>query len=202
MEKDGELYYVSTPTAFSPVNPLAAIYEIRLFKFDRSYFQSTFSLKYDAPWLKGLSFKVQGAYDLTYAFGKVLSTPFKAMVMNLPNASTTNLTYYLGNDAAGNNISLSESASRASDFTTQSSVNYDRKFGKHAFNAIVLAETRENKGNALSATGSGLDFIALDELNMITNQTGAGQKKEPSSIGGNSSQARTAGFVGRLKLFF
>ena len=67
MEKDGKLYYVSTPTASSPVNPMAAINESGYSNSDRSYFQSTFSLKYDAPWLTGLSFKVQGAYDLTYA---------------------------------------------------------------------------------------------------------------------------------------
>ncbi len=201
MEKDGKSYYISTPTASSPVNPMAAINESGYSNSDRSYFQSTFSLKYDAPWLKGLSFKVQGAYDLTYSFGKVLSIPYKAMVMNLPNASTTNLTYYLGGDAAGNNTSLSEAATRAFDFTTQSSVNFDRKFGSHAVNAMVLAETRENKSNALSATGYGLNFIALDELSKVTNQTGAGLEKNPA-IGGYSGQTRAAGFVGRLNYSF
>jgi len=49
--------------------------------------------------------------------------------------------------------SLSESASRGYTFTTQSSVTYDNKFGKHTVGAMFLAETRENKSNALSATG-------------------------------------------------
>lgn len=201
MEKDGKIYPVSTPTASAAVNPMAAIHESGYSKSHRSYIQSTFSLKYDAPWLEGLSFKFQGAYDLTYDFGKTLSIPFKAMIMNLPNANTTNLTYRLGNDAAGNNTNLTESGSRAFDFTTQSSVNYDKTFGKHAINAIVLAETRENKSNKLNAGGSGLDFILLDELDKITNQTGDGQLKMPT-IGGYSGQTRTAGFVGRVNYSF
>lgn len=201
MDLDGKTYYVSTPTASSPVNPQAAINQSGYNKSHRSYIQSTFSLKYDAPWLKGLSFKFQGAYDANFQFGKVLSLPFKAMIMNLPNAATTNLTYYLGSDAAGNNINLSESASKGYNFTTQSSINFDRKFGKHSFNVIVLSETRQNQSNALSASGSGLDFIALDELSMITNLTGNGQEKKPS-IGGNSGEARSAGFVGRINYSF
>lgn len=201
MEKDGKTYYVSTPTASSPVNPMAAIHESGYTNSHRSYIQTNFSLNYDAPWLPGLSFKVMGAYDLTYNFSKSLSIPFKAMVMNLPNAATTELTYYLGNDAAGNNTSLNEYGSRAFDFTSQTSVNYDKVFGKHAINFIGLAETRENKSNLLSAAGYGLDFILLDELNNVTNQTGNGQEKNPV-IGGYSGQARTAGFVGRLNYAF
>lgn len=197
MDKDGKTYFVSTPTASSPVNPLGAINESGYAKSHRAYFQSTFSLKYDAPWLKGLSFKFQGAYDLTYNFTKSLSIPFKAMIMNLPNANTKELTYYLGNDAGGNNTNLSESSSRAYDFTTQTGAYYDHKFGKHAVNAMALMETRENKSNALSAAGSGLNFILLDELNQITNQTGNGQEKYPT-IGGYSGQTRVAGFVGRV----
>lgn len=62
---------------------------------------------------------------------------------------------------------------------------------------MFLAETRENKSNALSATGYGLDFIQLDELNQITNKTGNGAEKFPS-IGGYSGHTRVAGFVGRV----
>ena len=62
---------------------------------------------------------------------------------------------------------------------------------------MFLAETRENKSNALSATGYGLDFIQLDELNQITNKTGNGAEKFPS-IGGYSGHTRVAGFVGTI----
>lgn len=197
MQYNEKTYYVSTPTDSSPVNPLAAIYESGYNKSNNSYIQSNFSLEYDAPWLKGLSFKVQGSYDLTYTFTKALSIPFKAMIMNLPNANTTALTYYLGNDASGTNTSLGESAARAYNLTTQTSVNYENKFGKHSINAIALAEIRENKSNALSATGYGLDFLSLDELDKIVNKTGIGETRYPD-IGGYSGMTRVAGFMGRI----
>ena len=196
-EYEGKTYNVSTPTASSPVAPVASINESGYSKSNYSYIQSNSCLKYDAPWLKGLSFKFQGAYDLTYNFSKILSNPYEVMIMNLPTIESTSLTYYKGTDASGNSISLSESASRGYTFTTQSSVTYDNKFGKHTVGAMFLAETRENKSNALSATGYGLDFIQLDELNQITNKTGNGAEKFPS-IGGYSGHTRVAGFVGRV----
>ena len=67
------------------------------------------------------------------------------MIMNLPTSESTSLTYYKGTDASGNSISLSESASRGYTFTTQTSVTYDNKFGKHTVGGMFLAETRENK---------------------------------------------------------
>ena len=196
-EYQGKVYNVSTPTASSPVAPLASIKESGYSRSNNSYVQSNFSLKYDAPWLKGLSFKFQGAYDVVFNFGKVLSNPYQVMQVNLPNAETSTLTYYKAYDAVGNSIGLSESASRGYTFTTQTSINYDNQFGKHGVGVLLLSETRENKSNAFSAKGTGLDFIQLDELNNITNLTGDGKEKMPS-IGGYSGFTRIAGFVGRL----
>ncbi|MBR8721054.1 TonB-dependent receptor P26 [Bacteroides pyogenes] len=196
-EYQGKRYNVSTPTASSPVAPLASINESGYSRSNYSYFQSNFVLQYDAPWLKGLSFKFQGAYDLTFTFSKILSNPYDVMIMNLPTADSSELTYHKGYDAVGNTISLSEAASRGYAFTTQTSIVYNNKFDKHSVGGLLLAETRENKSNALSATGYGLDFIQLDELNKITNRTGDGSEKYPG-IGGYSGHRRVAGFVGRL----
>lgn len=154
-------------------------------------------MKYDAPWLKGLSFKFQGAYDVIFNFSKVLSNPYQVMQVNLPNVESSTLTYYKAYDAVGNSIALSESASKGYTFTTQTSINYDKQFGKHGIGVLLLSETRENKSNAFSASGTGLDFIQLDELNKITNLTGDGKEKMPT-IGGYSGFTRIAGFVGRL----
>ena len=88
-EYEGKTYNVSTPTASSPVAPVASINESGYSKSNYSYIQSNFSLKYDAPWLKGLSFKFQGAYDLTYNFSKILSNPYEVMIMNLPTEPAT-----------------------------------------------------------------------------------------------------------------
>lgn len=194
---DGKVYNVATPTASSPVAPLASIYESGYGRSNISYFQSNFSLKYDAPWLKGLSMKFQGAYDLTVNFAKSMTNYYELALMSLPNAETTELKYTKTYDPRSASISLTESSSRAYTLTTQSSINYDNKFGKHTVGAMLLAETRESKNNVFAATGYGLDFIQLDELDKVTNKTGNGSAKHPA-VSGCSGMSRVAGFVGRF----
>ena len=194
---DGKVYNVATPTASSPVAPLASIYESGYGRSNISYFQSNFSLKYDAPWLKGLSMKFQGAYDLTVNFAKSMTNYYELALMSLPNAETTELKYTKTYDPRSASISLTESSSRAYTLTTQSSINYDNKFGKHTVGAMLLAETRESKNNVFAATGYGLDFIQLDELDKVTNKTGNGSAKHPA-VSGRSGMSRVAGFVGRF----
>ena len=75
--------------------------------------QSNFSLKYDTPWLKGLSLKFQGAYDLVHGMTKQLTKPNEVMIMDLPNAATTTLTYHKDYSVLKDTPILSESASRA-----------------------------------------------------------------------------------------
>ncbi|MCS2468196.1 hypothetical protein NXW47_25660 [Bacteroides thetaiotaomicron] len=72
--KEKQIMY--PPSTVPLVAPVASINEL-IQQSNYSYIQSNFSLKYDAPWLKGLSFKFQGAYDLTYNFSKILSNPMK-----------------------------------------------------------------------------------------------------------------------------
>ncbi|MCS2517750.1 hypothetical protein NXW37_29650 [Bacteroides thetaiotaomicron] len=57
-EYEGKTQKKTTPTASSPVAPVASINESGYSKSNYSYIQSNFSSKYDAPWFpKGLSFK-------------------------------------------------------------------------------------------------------------------------------------------------
>lgn len=197
IEHEGQIYSVSTPTASSPVAPLASINESGYNNLDNTYIQSNFSLNYKVPFVKGLSLKFQGAYDKTFSFRKTLSIPYQVMIMDLPTRGSDVLRYHKGYDAPGSNVTLSESGSKGYTFTTQTSANYDFDLGKHKFDLLLLAETRENRSNALSASGTGLDFIQLDELSQITNLTSTGKEKYPT-IGGYSGQTRVAGFVGRL----
>lgn len=196
MEFEGKQYYTSTRTASSPVSPLAAIHESGYGKSNNTYVQSNFSLVYDVHGVEGLSAKFMGAYDMRFQFAKSLAIPFETMLATLPNTSTESISYAKFTDNSGNS-SLTESAYRQTNVVTQTSLNYDRTFGKHMISAIGLAETRNNFSNTLGGTGYGLDFIELDELDQITNQTGAGLEKIPS-ISGRSTQSRVIGFVGRL----
>ena len=193
---EGKEYYTGTRTASSPVSPLAAINESGYGRSNNTYFQTNFSLIYDVHGVEGLNVKFMGAYDKRFQFAKSLAIPFETMLASLPSTSTETITYTKFIDNSGN-TSLTESAFHSTNVVTQTSLNYDRTFGKHTISAIGLAETRNSFDNTLGGTGYGLDFIELDEWSQITNQTGAGKEKLPS-ISGSSKQSRVIGFVGRL----
>ena len=194
---DGKEYNVATLAASSPVSPLTALNNSGYNRRNSTYVQTNLLLQYDAPWMKGLTFKLQGAYDIYYMNSKMLSEPCEVAIMNMPNANTTNLTYKKGYSVLKNTVSLAEKSFRQFDITSQASMSYNNNFGKHAVGVLVLSETRERKNNSINATGYGLDFIQLDELGNTTNLTGDGETKNPE-IDGISAQSRVAGFVGRL----
>ena len=197
---DGVEYYVSTPTASSPVSPLAAIYESGYARSNNNFVQSNMTLEYNAPWLKGLTLRFMGAYDKMFQFAKSLAIPYRTMLASLPAATSQSISYRPFSDNSGN-VSLTESAYNSTNVVTQSSVNFDRVFDKHRVTFLGLAETRNSFGNALGATGYGLDFLQLDELSKITNLSGNGSERIPS-LSGYSNQSRLIGYVGRVNYDF
>lgn len=197
MEVNGETLPVATRTNSSWVDPLGASDNTGYYNVDNYVLQTNMALKYDMPFIKGLSAKFMASYDIRFQTTKQLAVPYYQAVLTLPVAGTDELKYVRSTDPRGGNTTLTESASWSTFLTTQTSLNYDRTFGKHKVKALALLETRENKSHALSASGSGLDFIFQDELSKLTNQTGSGTHKEPS-ISGYSGHSRVAGYAGRL----
>ena len=59
-DENGDLIPVATPSSGSPVTPLASRDNSGYSRSRNTYIQTNFSLRYDAPWLKGLSAKFQG----------------------------------------------------------------------------------------------------------------------------------------------
>ena len=59
-DENGDLIPVATPSNGSPVTPLASRDNSGYSRSRNTYIQTNFSLRYDAPWLKGLSAKFQG----------------------------------------------------------------------------------------------------------------------------------------------
>lgn len=194
---EGKEYNVASIGGGRPVSPLGSVLESGYNNKDNSYIQSNFSITYDAPWLEGLSFKFQGAYDLSYMLSKMLQKPYEVMRANMPDATTTELVYVKDYGMAKNEILLMETATKRYDFTTQSSINYGNKFDQHTLGALLLAETRERKNRYMSILGYGLDYVQLDELNKITNTGGDGKPKY-AIPDGSSAHTRVAGFLGRV----
>ncbi len=193
---DGQEYYVSTPTASTPVSPFASIRDSGYTTSRIASFQSNFMLKYELPWIEGLAVKFSGAYDRYFGFNKSLQTPVKTLLATIPKPGAEAIKYTPHLDASGN-TTLSESGSESVRFITQTEINYRQSFGKHHVTALGLLETRDNTNHWLANSGTGLDFPELDELNKVTNTTGKGEKAEPY-IGGTSGHQRMMGLVARV----
>lgn len=201
VEIDGQTYFTGNDANPGPFSMLNAQYNNGYNRKNSTYVATNFSLQYDAPFLKGLSFKVTGAYDMAFFFNKLMCNPnqfamikgFRADYWNVPEV----LEYTLTRSNSIGNLSLTESASKQATLTGNFVVQYNNRFGAHQVGAMFLGEARQFKSNAVGGTGYGLDFVSLDELSMITNSTLTGSTKYPS-LTGSSSTTRTAGFGGRL----
>ncbi|MDR0333247.1 MAG: TonB-dependent receptor [Dysgonamonadaceae bacterium] len=184
-------YPVSTRTASSFVNPLAASDLTGYHRSRTNVVQTNFSLNYDVPFIEGLSAKFLLAYDFSDLMSKQFSTPYQTMVANVPTNPDGNISYSKSYDARGNNASLTEGLTHSRSTTTNTSLFYTNKFGLHSLSVLALMETIQGNNNRFSATGVGFDIFALDELNYAT-------LKDRTTIGGMSGENRQAGFLGRL----
>ena len=182
---------VSTRTASSYVNPLAASDLTGYNRNKTNILQTNLALNYDAPFLKGLSFKFLTAFDASYQTSKGFSTPYYTWVATAPTAPTGDISYVKTYDARGTTTSLVEGLGHYTHLTTNSSVKYVNKFGLHNLDLLGLVETIQRDGNLFGAYGYGFDIPQLDELSFA-------KLKEKNDVSGSSYQQRTAGFLGRL----
>ena len=188
-EMDGEP--VSTRTASSYVNPLAASEFTGYSNTKTSIIQTNAALNYRVPFVKGLSMKFMSAYDISYQTSKAFSTPYYTYVASAPTSTSGNINYVYTYDARGTSTSLVEGLSHYSKLTTNTSAKYENQFGLHSVSALVLMETIKRDGNQFGAYGYGFDILELDELNYAT-------LADKTKVSGSSSQQRQSGFLGRV----
>ena len=174
------------------VSPMAAIYESGYKKTLSGEVDANAYLQYNAPFLKGLSFKAAGSYSFSVSHNKNLSTPYSLMSMTKNDAGVWTWTERTDNPHISDNVNnLGEGVTFSRQIVGQLNAAFTRSFGKHNVDALVLAEIRSYKGNGLSAYVKNLPFESLAELSngIATN----------NPVGGWSSASRTAGFIFRAK---
>ena len=150
--------YVNTLRAIDP----AAGYN----KPENNIILSTFQLEQQIPGVKGLSLKGVLAFDKRFNYQKSWSD---------------NVYVYTANPTTGNydrsayqNPNLFESFYQQSSTELQGQLNYNNRFGKHGFSALVLLLQKETPSNYLSAGRSGYAISNFDVLSQgpSTNPTG------------------------------
>lgn len=168
-------------------NPLAARDHSGLQQSRGSGFQGSFSLKYDLPAVKGLSFKMNAAYDKGYTLNKSYLLPYLLSVYN--SSTRTYSEAYARHVTSADGAILSQGVNDTRQATLQPSITFDRKFNKHSVNALFLYEyMRADYGN-LSGGREGYpitDIMDLKYGDIIK-----------SASGGHGMFDR-AGLVGRL----
>lgn len=151
-------------------------------KTNLNYLTGALSLTYDVPSVKGLVVKVKGNYTGYNQFNKTWTIPF-----NTYNYDNVNKIYSVA--AAGGKYALSERTDIASELTLQSSLEYERAFGKHNIKALLLNELINTKSNFFSASNDGY-------ISGAVNQFFAGSTNP--LVNGSEFQERRASFVGRI----
>lgn len=143
---------------------------------------TTLSLQYDLPWVKGLSVKGTAAYDKGYAFGKNFTTPYEVYTINNAGAYTK---VALNPPAP----SLGENFNQPVALTMEGSVRYERELNQHHISGLLLYTQTQSNYDNFSTSRRNFVSGALPQLSL-------GDPTQASNSGGASQSARR-GVVGR-----
>lgn len=167
---------------------LPSIYESGYNRENKNIFYSQLSIEQKIPAVPGLAFKAVGAYDKNYSTTKQWQVPYTIYSLNANDE-------FVPTKAGVTAPSLEQGFEETINTTLQGYITYNRTFGKHAVNALAVAELRQGKGNLFSA--SRLNYqVDLDELSL-----GSSSKNDLDNSGSSSSY-RQLGFVYRLGYAF
>ncbi|MCE4566715.1 TonB-dependent receptor [Maribellus sp. CM-23] len=149
---------------------------------------STFSIKQDLPFIKGLSLKASIAYDASFWTNKRFQIPIKiASLISQPGEPNVIKESPFGITKP----KLIESYGKASQLTYQIGADYSRSFNEHNFSALVLLESRENESSRIRTSVQNYSLY-IDEIDM------GSSNKSDWGIGGRSNHAKQMGLVYRL----
>lgn len=153
-------------------------------KTQNTQVQMNASVKWDIPFLEGLSAKALIAYDPKFYKRKLFKKQYKTY-----RYDPLEETYNLVTTSAKSNIN--EWRENSSTVTSQVSLNYDNTFKeKHHIGALFLFETRKWQTSSLSGGRS----TVMDEIDQIY----AGLVDDSRSINGSEDRNANVGFIGRV----
>jgi TonB-linked SusC/RagA family outer membrane protein len=152
------------------------------------WFQSSTSLNYDAPFLKGFSLKGLFSYDYQIATNKYYTKAYNLYAYN----GTTD-TYTPAPQTAGGLGTLRREFYEYPSILFQASANYNRSFGSHNVSGLFLYERNTLKGDNFFAARN--VAIPLDQLlaGSTENQLGSMSTAQASLFNN-----QTASYVGKF----
>lgn len=176
-------------------SPFASIYESGYKNNRTATFSANTSLRFEVPWVKGLSLKASGSFEYSNTYAKNLSLPYQMSQRYKTDTGAWAWKERTDNPHVSDNVNnLGEASTYSQQMVGQAGFEYISSFGRNNVEAMALAEIREYRGNSLSAYAKSLPFASLPELSngVATN----------SPVAGWSDATRSAGYVFRLKYDF
>lgn len=149
-----------------PVNTAGehAIEEIKNSGYNKQLhntFQGTLSLHWNLDGItKGLSANANVSFGKYYNFGKVFNTPYTIYTED----ENGNITGSKTNGGNGGKTALSESFNHSYSTFLNVGLNYQRTFGKHDVNALLVYEQNGSKGDNFNGTKQDFAATSKDEL--------------------------------------
>ncbi|PWG81517.1 TonB-dependent receptor [Pararcticibacter amylolyticus] len=153
-----------------------------------SRFQGNVALTYKVPAVKGLSLKMNAAYDKGYSMRKAFLLPY---LLSVYNNSTRNFTEAYARHAQSGDAQVNQWFTNSWRTTLQPSVTYDRVFDKHAIGALFLYEYMRNDDESLSGGRRGYPITDIMDLNF-------GEEVIDNLVKGGHGMYRRAGYVTRF----
>ncbi len=175
------------------MNPLIARDESGFNDKSAYYVQSSVSLEYRFPKVKGLSARAMGSYDFRSTLQKHLMLPFSQVTPQYGSSDGIGgVILTPGNSphlSAGIN-SLTESHALFGRYTVQAQLNYDRTFGKHDVGGDVVWEQSGTHYRTFSASRQKFVITEIPDLDF-------GGEITPNSSKGNHSLTGRQGLLFR-----
>jgi TonB-linked SusC/RagA family outer membrane protein len=150
--------------------------------------QTSLFLKWDLPWVKGLSVDGSGSYDAATNFTKTWRTPAYVWYKN---EVTGELEERLSGMAPAR-ATLSNRTDMSSLFYLTVKANYERSFGQHNIAALAGYEQTQIKGSFLSAYRN--DYVSTSIPQLFAGST----DKTQQGNDGSASQDAKQNIFGRL----
>jgi len=176
-------------------NPLIARDESGFTNRDSKLVQTSTSLVYDAPWLKGLKLTGLFSYDFSNTFMKQLLLPHEQITpqyaTGLGVGSVQVMTPGYSPHLPSGINQLTDATSYFSRYTFQAIANYNKKFDKHDLGVDLVWEQSGSYSNSFGASMQNLPITQIPDLNF-------GTEVVPNSVYGSRGQGGRAGVVTRV----
>ncbi len=143
-------------------------------------FTNSLQVRYDLPFVKGLTLDAYVSYDLS-------NRQTNSLTLTFPQYD-----YFTGEYKSSNadQNQYSESWNKTQSLYGKFQVNYNKRFGNHNLGVMAAAEAREGWNSNLDASRRYGDFYTFPTIS-------SGQSSTASN-GGSRSNSATAGYLGRV----